>query len=833
MDNVQSTVQIIPFYAQPHVHTVINDNTFYDETVATRADDSMPYATCIVTGADQGIDNKFVRLNSLKVKKAIFGESNFRKYGQASLQADALFNGSTDVWFCRPLPDDATYANLIVLAKYRARKVLDSGATTQEDGITRMEIKFDIAYATEETLPDPPGATEDFDIDEYAKSLLTTTKDPVDDYMTVPLFYIRSIGRGNYGNAYSISLERDLDAEKEYGVKMYRWNLLTNKKTTRITNMFSGSLYQTTAYDMSTLISDVLDQFATGSCPVYIKPYEDSFEILYNFYKNNVVAPNAAYLLSAGATDAQADELSYAQNITLGTFDPLFGMKMNTRVGAKIPYYQNYTVKASGPYVPPDLTIPTDTLTSLPLSTAQWSTAKVGSTVLLAADPDNDSKPTLYTVTALTPSSTNTDGTTYNITYDEGVTTTLDGAEYNGVNIALKVGNRLIGGSDGQFESIITADGSRRAPTPTELQILLAREEVKIFHGEKDRNILSPARINLDFIFDANYLMVSDEDIESATTTANLSNTTTSLTNAEAQALAVLNVSSDAYSIEDLNVKKAMYDLNEFRNKNGMEVNPERGAGCSLYLDCGLVGSKHLGVNYELFNIINAMADMDGRATSIDLGYYDIFDPITGKRITVTVDYYIAKNLIPHLMKYGLNKPFTYKYATLKALQRSSMLGVSGNMIRDSFRPDIDLIDWDVKEMLYKSRINYYLTSDEGRTVERACQNTRQLDASALLEENNVRVLNTLKKNLEKACRSYLYEWNEPEVRKGYTDAQMQIYRPWIGTIVQDLNIEFTANEWEQERMIMHCYVTVKFRDIIKRIILEINIQRPTYGGDN
>ena len=130
---------------------------------------------------------------------------------------------------------------------------------------------------------------------------------------------------------------------------------------------------------------------------------------------------------------------------------------------------------------------------------------------------------------------------------------------------------------------------------------------------------------------------------------------------------------------------------------------------------------------------------------------------------------------------------------------------------------------------------NYYLTTDEGRVVQRATQNTRQMDASALLEENNVRVLNTLKKGLEKACRGYLYEWNEPEVRKGYTQAQMEVYRPWIGTMVQDLDIKFTANEWEQERMIMHCYVEVKFRDIVKRIVLEINIQRPTYtsaGGE-
>jgi hypothetical protein len=228
------------------------------------------------------------------------------------------------------------------------------------------------------------------------------------------------------------------------------------------------------------------------------------------------------------------------------------------------------------------------------------------------------------------------------------------------------------------------------------------------------------------------------------------------------------------------------------------------------------------------------METFDGRQTSIDLGYYEIYDPVTGKRIKVTATYFLAQNLIPHIIRNGLNKPFTYNYAQLRSFQRDNTLIASGNMIRDTFRPDIDLIDWDVKELLYKSRINYYLTTEEGRVVHRAVQNTRQREASALLEENNVRVLNTLKKMLERACRGYLYEWNEPEVRKGYTDTQMAVFRPWIGTMVQDIDIRFEANEWEQERMMMHCYVIVKFRDIVKRIILEINIHRPEYsaGGD-
>ena len=824
MDNMESTVQIIPYYAHPHVHSVINDNTWYDETVApTVNSDDMPFATCIVTGADMGIDNTFVRLNDLATKQALFGKGNYQRYGQPSIQADVLFNGSTNVWFCRVLPDNATYANVVVLAHYRKGKILDE--LSQETGKVRLEVKFSLAYANKPYIVD--GAKDEDTIEEFARSLTVKNPDPQTGYMTVPICFIRSIGRGKYGNNYSISITRDSDAEKEYDLKMYKFNLISNDSITRVTNVFSGSLFQTTRYEMSTMISDVIDQFSTGSAPIRIESFEDSFQTLYNFYKK-IVAENSRYVVSSGMNEDDVAELKVAEGIIEDSFDPLFGMLLNTRSNERIPYYRNYTTRSTGAYVQPDLVVPRIYDVDgpiFPLNIADWNAAFIGARVLMVADRHHDGKRWMYTVTHIDPD-------TGNITYNEGEECQIDDDQYDGVNLSLAAGNMLSGGHDGDFQEI-TVNGETREPNESEMKILLSREFVKAFRGTKDRKILSPARVNLDFMFDANYNMTNDNNLELQDLTYDLFSNSTILTSKDTQNLAILG-SSNPLEFADLNVKRAMYDLNEFRNRNGMTVNPEHGAGCSLYLDCNFVGMKNIGINYELMDVINMMAEFEGRATSIDLGYYEIFDPTSRKRVKVTVAYYIAKNLIPHIMKYGLNKPFVYNFASLRAIQRDTTMTASGDMIRDTFRPDIDLIDWDVKEKLYNSRINYYLTTDEGRTVQRAVQNTRQTDASALLEENNVRVLNTLKKGLEKACRGYLYEWNEPEVRKGYTQAQMEVYRPWIGTMVQDLEINFTANEWEQERMIMHCYCAVKFRDIVKRIILEINIQRPTYstGGE-
>ena len=822
MANNETTVQIIPYYSHPHVHTVINDNSFYDETVVepTSADD-LPFATCIVTGADMGIDNKFVRLDSLKTKQKLFGRGDYLKYGQPSIQADVLFNGNTNVWFCRVLPDNARYANIVVLAHYRKGKILDE--LGQETGKYRMEIKFSTVYADKPYLED--GALSDALIEEFARSNAQTTADANTGYLTLPVCYIRSTGRGKYGNNYSISIDRDVDAEKEYNMKMYKWSVITNELVTKVENIFAGSLYQASKNNVSTLISDVIDQYSEGSCPVYIYPFEDNFEILYSFYKG-IVEKNRTYISTSGGSAEDLAELAYADAITMESFDPLFGYKLNTKLNEVIPYYRNYT-EQNEPWKAPDLTIPNNVGAAKPLNIAEWATAYVGAHVLVIADPLNKGYRWMYSVVSI-------DKDTGNIVYDEGEETEIDADQYTGEKINVSVGMKFAGGHDGDFEEI-TVNGETRSPSSAEMKLLLSREFVKAFRGEKDRAILSPARINIDFMFDANYNLTTSETLSLETNTVPLYNNSTVITDKDANTLAILGNSGYSLSFTDLNVKQAMYDLNEFRCRNGMTINPARGAGCSLYLDCGLVGLKNIGTNEELKTIIVAMNEFEGRQTSVDLGYYSIFDPKSGKKVDVTVTYYIAKKLIPHLIKYGLNKPFVYNYAQITAIQKDKTLVTSGEMIRDSFRPEIDLIDWDVKEDLYKSRINYYLATNEGRTVQRACQNTRQTDASALLEENNVRVLNTLKKGLEKACRNYLYEWNEPEVRKGYTQAQMEVYRPWIGTMVQDLDIRFEANEWEQERMMMHCYCEVAFRDIVKRIILEININRPNYntGGES
>ena len=824
MESNDSNVQIIPYYAQPHVYTVIKDHTWYDETVAGNANEAeMPYSTVVVTGADSGIDNKFIRLTDYNTKVSIFGRGNYAKYGQPSIQADTLFNGATSVWFCRVLPDNANYANAIIMAYYKAGDQYDED--NNATGLQEMKIKFGISHAVKDQDTLPLGPVNDDAIRGVCGSLTQSTADFQTNYFAVPIAYIRATGRGRYGNNISVAITRDLIAENDYLVKMYDFNVINNSSTTnstQVTNVLAGSLAQVIRNGVSTLISDVVDSYGTGSSPIQIIPFEESFETLFNFYKDEVVDTNAATIRGLAApTDEQLADLKFAQGISRASFDPIFGMRFRTTADEQLPYYKNYTSKGEA-WVDPDKTA----TTAVYQNTEDWTQAAVGKTLDVAEDAAHNGKRYRYTVRAI-------NAETGAIDYDEGVELAPDAEEYDGENLAANTGFALIAGHDGDFEEIVDGvDGHLRKPAEAEMKLLLSKEFVRAFRGELDRKILSPARTNIDFIFDANYNMTSEDDIIVDANTVPLYSNSTILTNADAAQLTVLETTS-LLANTDLNVKQAMYDLVTFRNKRGMTINPNDGAGCSLYLDMNLTGLSSLNVNYELERNLAMFSTFSRRATSIDMGYYEIFDPASAKRIKVTVGYFLASNLIPHLVQYGLNKPFTYDYAALRAIQSTGALSASGNMIRDTFKPDIDLIDWDLKEKLYKTRVNYYVSEDEGRTVKRACQNTRQVDASALLEENNVRVLNLLVKQVERDCQSYLYNWNEPAVREGFTKAQREKYRSWIGTYVDDLDIRFTANEWEQERMIMHCYVDVKFRDIIKRIIVEVNVYRPTGNAES
>lgn len=297
------------------------------------------------------------------------------------------------------------------------------------------------------------------------------------------------------------------------------------------------------------------------------------------------------------------------------------------------------------------------------------------------------------------------------------------------------------------------SDGLFASPDPNTRDQAIETAYNNAFSGKADPMIISNKRVHLDATFDANY----------------------------------------PYAC-----KKTLYQLALARDDS------------MLYLDSGFIQSfskgnmANLERDYSIFNV---------RGVSKNPQWYEIKDPVTKKRVPVTITYFFAQRYPTHVKEVGAHIPFTNNYAQLTGA------------IKNSLTPVVEDYQSDLKEWLYNNRFNYFEAVGEN-LYKRACQNTAQTLTSDLLEENNMNTLYTIKHILETDARDRLYNFAEAYDRKIFTDYETAKFAPWIGSKLQSFEIEFSMNEWEAERSILHCYVRVQFKTLNKRTIIEIDVNK-------
>ena len=89
-----------------------------------------------------------------------------------------------------------------------------------------------------------------------------------------------------------------------------------------------------------------------------------------------------------------------------------------------------------------------------------------------------------------------------------------------------------------------------------------------------------------------------------------------------------------------------------------------------------------------------------------------------------------------------------------------------------------------------------------------------------------------IKRIVEKDINDRLYDFTDQTIRQNFRDYEMAKFENWSSKQVQSFDIEFRMNEWEAERSILHAYISVVFRGLQKRAILEIDINKRTYAED-
>lgn len=194
--------------------------------------------------------------------------------------------------------------------------------------------------------------------------------------------------------------------------------------------------------------------------------------------------------------------------------------------------------------------------------------------------------------------------------------------------------------------------------------------------------------------------------------------------------------------------------------------------------------------------------------------HYKTRDPFTQKIIDVTYTYFLAQALPTHFTVYGNHIPFV-------GAQFSTLTG----HIRNSLVPEIDADDLKQKEEFYNLKVNFAEAIGENTYIH-ALQGTTNPISSDLSEMNNVAVMLDMKRQLEDYVNNVLYNFSDVSDRQRFTETANKMFEGYVNNKVREYSIYFDMNEYEAERNILHCYLAVTFRQLSKRGIIEIDINK-------
>jgi len=688
--------QIVPKFSFPYVETIVNDNTLVDNTTATsNLDPTVKYVFAFTSG--KGEDNKFIRKRSVESFKNTFGDSNYKKYGQPLMMPLAVLNrNNTSVWCMRVMPENACYANNMIALAY---KVDAEDAYPDTPSKRKFRIKF-LQKAAE-------NISKKEDLEKAFKELKFTD---AEGYKPLPFMRIRSNGRGEYGNNYTVKVSQNVNYEKEFGIKMFNFDILSIEAGLIKTANYVGAFTSSTKYQTATLVNDILDDTDAGVAPVDTYINEDNVEEIYDAY---ITFCKEQHVLLQVEYDKKVAEYNIPDGMLDGT------VEVTEEWAAKVSELQNIQemIDATEDDQLPDLD-GFDPLLGLKVASTEMLPFISYTQPISEADQDDPD-------------------------YDANDYTSTDASEL--ADFGTAKGITMVNGNEGDFGKDVDEATRQKA---------IEKCYNSAFDGSYDRRILTARRIHVDALWDANY----------------------------------------PYS-----VKKTLADLAVLRNDAICYL--DTGIDYTVYSDSVIEGLIH---DYDIF---------DNYGISINLQHYTVREDTTGKRVKVSITYFLAQQYAYHKGTEGIEYPFV-----------KSRCQLSGH-VRDSLEPTIEDYEKELKEKLYDHRFNYFETLDEN-VFQRATQSTSQKAETDLVEESNATMLYTIKSIIESDVQQNLYNFADSSIRATFKNTEEAKFATWVGSKIVSISIEFTSNAWETEHSILHCYLAVVFRGLQKRAIIEIDINK-------
>lgn len=233
----------------------------------------------------------------------------------------------------------------------------------------------------------------------------------------------------------------------------------------------------------------------------------------------------------------------------------------------------------------------------------------------------------------------------------------------------------------------------------------------------------------------------------------------------------------------------------------------ERG-DCQTIIDAGFLTTRYEAYNWADSVAISAIEDW---SISKVFQHAVIKDPFTGKSIKVTATYFYAKLLPTHYFVNGRHNAMV-----------GQDYGLCEGIVKEKIYPMVEYDDDEIKTGLVERHLNW-IEAIATNTFVIGVQNTSQMANSDMIEMSNAATLLAMKRDLDRLCLSYTYKFGEADDRARYTKDALALLEPYK-EMVRSYSVYFDMNPWEEQRSILHCYLSVTFKTIVKNIIVEIDI---------
>ena len=802
-------------YAHPHISIYVEDNTGYsEEEVENSAKD---FNGIQVGFFGKGRDNVLLYCQSKEAYLNEYGNPNYKLYGQAGYNAyNALEPGYAGMYIMRLMPDNATYSNTVIMAKYKlvddttinppvigndvmeligTNPIAEMIPEADENGITDGSTVFELYGKV------VSGLTGDFNIDGLFSHItpewlngqnvgnftIATVKIPVPtgviiaDEVTI-----------TQTNAALKKFYADAGLDPEHIVANADAVTATKTKTYPSETVLEGNNYITFSFLVSENDTTHIDIAWNGIDITALVVKTNGLTFVDEIVEEEAVKKfgiswEAITIEGMNSVDKLKSEIANLYNedpdeegfyrVPLMAFWALGRGSYGGNIRIKFADANEY----NGATDPTTRTYQVDVMENT--STGLTVLEKIyGMLDEDAFDQDYDNGPSLFISDLINDPDGGSAkiGMYFNVpaynhmvklhnsiaedesekvgvdTFDAIFGINVDGTE--NTNIVF-LGNS----EDDAYVNLIAADGFALGSgndgdfdtsTHTEEEIEAAREEllIRAFEGKLDKRIRSRYSAPADFCLDANF--------------------------------------SD-------NVKCAMGAFAQYRLYD-----------CMTYLD-----TKLLTTATEVINYLKSLNKIHGNNIVKECHCYEYRDrAFTGKSCKMTITHWFAKAFVNHVSLYGIGDPFARERARISN---------SSDFISGSFLPVIDPDDHDVKKEIYKYGANCYETV-KFNVFQRSSAITSYKVNSDRREEFNEYIAQRAIRLAHDLLASKIYRIAEEDDRAKFTEAAQRVIKQQLAGLVKTCSVKFEMSKADQKKNILRIVLRLSFFTVAKYGICEV-----------